>query len=555
MRAARTTRGSRRERGSGSTVVLLVIAIVGAMLGATLIMASTTAVTTGSMRYGEERARLNATTGLALAAVEVEADVKQAFLRTIHQLNGRKHAVDMNLPQLSNVVFPELEYEYATLPGAGNTSDDRATVRAVVTLAGPPKQVGLNGQLSEGKGTHQDVYTFRVRLTSEGRSVFGSRQVARQEAHVYVGVLVQEGRVTSDEPTIASGAMWPVEKRRPVERDPWQIVPAAFATVPSLTIGTVTEIQIGGGAPPSGAWSGPPEVVSGPTPAGLPNGDTVYYWYLRGVPTGSGVMASGAKLVTVDAWRFDPTWRALDDTIEYRPVGSPPVRVKGTPQYAVVVASAPSAYAQSRQSGGTTWSGVELRLPNGQVVSLPVVDRSWVPNMVDLNSPDSGRYRVVADPGRVGAGEGEASFVVDELVRPASPCSDCWRLDAADVSVVDDRSLQITVPGSHENQGLWGGPLGPPDAITLVDVRAQRKRMRASFVAVPAGVEFSGGYVENSTHRTVEAGGQPETDDGGDPWDPPPPGDEPGAMAVVVMYVPLATYFVPDPVVVEGTER
>ena len=555
MRRTSTIVRHGRESGAGSTVLLLVVAIVAAMLGATLIMATTTAVSTSSMRYGEERARLNATTGVALAGMEVESDVKQAFLSAIHQLNGRKDAVDMNLPQLSNVVFPELEYEYTTLPGAGNTDDDRATVRAIVTLAGPPKQVGLNGQPTEGKGLHQDVYTFRVRLTSEGRSAFGARQVARQEAQVYVAVLVHEGRVTADEPTIARNTNWPVEKNVPVEDDPWQIVPTAHAAVPDLMIGTVSGVQIGGGVPPSGAWSGPPQLVSGPTVVGLPNGNTAYYWYLRGVPAGSSVHSPNAKLVTLDAWRFDPTWRAADDTIQYRPHGGLPVRVKGTPEYAVVVASAPKAYAHSRQNGGTTWSGVELHLADGSIMPLPVVDRSWVPNMVDLASPDAGRYRLVADPGRIGIGTDEATFVVDELIRPPSPCSGCWRVDTTDVSVVDDRRLTITVPGSHENNGLWGGPFGPPEQITLVDVRAQRKRMKASFVAIPAGVEFSSGVVENSTHSTIEMNSPPGTVDGGDPWDPPPPGDEPGAMALVVMYVPLSTYFVPDPVRGRGSER
>lgn len=544
-----------RQRGASSVVLLLVVSIVAAMLGATLIMASTTAVSTSSMRYGEERARLNATTGIALAGIEVEADVKHAFFSAIHALNGRKDAVDMNLPQLSNIVFPELEYEYATLPGAGNTDDDRAKVRAIVTLAGPPKQVGLSGQMGEGKGDHQDIYTFRVRLTSEGRSAFGARQVARQEAHVYVAVLVKEGRVTADEPRIARNAVWPVTKSVPVENDPWQIVPTARAAVPSFTIGSVTSVEIGRGVPPSGAWSGPPEIVSGPTPVGLANGDTVYYWYLRGVPVGANIHTPGAKLVTVDTWRFDPTWRSTDDTIEYRPRGAGPMRVKGTPQYAVVVASAPTAYAQSRQNGGTTWSGVELRLPDGSVMPLPVVDRSWVPNMVDLASPDAGRYRLVADPGGIGVGEGEATYVVDELVRPPSPCPGCWRLDATDVSVVDDQRLAITVPGSHANNGLWGGPFGPPEQITLVDVRAQRKRMRASIVAIPSSVEFASGIVENSTHYTKEGNSPPSGADDGDPWDPPPPGDEPGAMAVVVMYVPLSTYFVPDPVEERGTAR
>jgi hypothetical protein len=517
------------------------------MLGATMIMASTTSVTTSSMRYGEERARLNASSGITLARPRIEQDVLQAFLDAIYELNAGKDHIDMTMPQLAGITFNDLEYTFAPLPGHGNTAEDSALVTASVSLTGPPRQLSLAAQPTGGKGLHQDIYTFRVRLESEGHSVFDGREVARQEANVYVALLIEDGRVSSARPVIASNLPRTDRMLVPRKADPWDVVPSAYAAA-LYTIEYVESVRWPGTPdPPTGAWSGPPEVVSGPVAVGYDNGDKVYYWYLRGVPAGTAVNTPGAKLLAEDLWRFDTTYRRSDDTIQYQPQGGLPQRVKGTPEYAVLAVQAPRAYGASQQGGHDTLHDPQLVLPGGQIMPLSVVDRSWVPKFADLGSPDGGLYRVVSDPGDAAIGEGEGTFIVDTLVPPTNGSG--WRLDTSDISIVDHGSYTIQVAGSTENNGLWGGPFGPPGQIELLGIVATRKRMRASFVTVPGGVEFSSGYTENSTHTIIEPNQPPPTSGGGGgPWYPPPPGDGPGAMAAVVMYVPLSSYYVPDAV-------
>jgi len=504
------------------------------------------------MRYAEERARFNASSGLALAGPLVERDVSQAFLDAVYDLNAGKDRIDMTLPQLAGIAFTDFQYTFDQLPGQGNTAADSASVTVAVSLTGPPRQLSLAGQPTSGRGIHQDIYTFRVRLESEGRSTLNARQVARQEANVYVALLIEDGRVSSVRPVLAQSGLGPDRVLRPRERDPWQIVPTAYAaTVYSFSfVGPVA--LPGTTAPPTGAWSGPPEVVLGPVAVGLDSGDKVYYWYLRGVPAGTVVATPGARLLAQDLWRFDTTYRQADDTIEYQPRGGPAQRVRGTPQYAVVAVHAPGAYAASQQAGNDTLSDPQLILPDGQILTFSITDRSWVPQFVDLNAPDGGRYRLVSDPGESRVGFGEGTFVVETLTPPATGSN--WRLNTTDISIVNRGDFTITVPGSTENNGLWGGPFGPPGQIQLLGVSAVAKRMRASFASLPGGAEFSSGYSANSVHTLIEPNSSSSGGGGSSPpWYPPPPGDEPGAMAAVVMYVPLSSYFVPDAVRVGGS--
>ena len=89
----------------------------------------------------------------------------------------------------------------------------------------------------------------------------------------------------------------------------------------------------GVGGTATGGWPRAPEIVAGPglsfpKAVGQPNGDTVYYWWMRGLPAGTqaaGASIPGAEVyvLAVDAWRFDPSYSLVDDQISYqRPDGT-----------------------------------------------------------------------------------------------------------------------------------------------------------------------------------------------------------------------------------------
>lgn len=541
----------KREAGSAQAILIFLI-IVAAMLGTVFISVATTSMTSGSLRYGEERARLNCVSGLSLGSMAVEHDVSQSMGDVVEQINATRTDRDLELPQLAALTFSEFNYHFDTLPGEGNTSDDRATVTATVTLAAPPQQLDVSGLKADGKDFHQDLYTFRVHLKAEATSSYGGRQTAVQDGYLYASVIVDDGAVTSG-PIQITSTLPPEFAPRPAAD--WSLVPTAYADSGNYTIGSVFTMAMPPlSIPPAGGYNGIPRIIGPTHTAGYENGDRVYYWYVMGIPAGTQA-GPGVKILATDDWRFLSSYDPDTDTIEVRPNGGAAQRVKGSPLYAVVAAQAPKAYAFSQQATGSgpepTFTAARVNLPNGPW-DIPIVDEAWKPVMRDLDAPNGGTYRVLGVPSD-GTPMGEpASAWINRALQGPPELTDGTILRAESESGVATATWTITVQAAPPNSGLIGGSgssSANPTPINLLTVTGRRADVTVSFYRQGEATAFSSVPINNAIHSTTPADNPtpPDPDDPG-PWDPPDGGGGSAAQAVATLFVPLSTYFVPEQV-------
>ncbi len=554
----RTTRQLTGQRGE-AYILLLVLLLLATMFSATLLASSSVGVTAEARRYAQQRAQLNALSGLVLAEAQLKHDLPPLFRQLASQANAAGSGIDQSLPYLAGVTFDPVDMHFA-MPGSDATADDTADVRVEIGLPAPPEAVSLAGvPLAAGEVQRSEKYTFKVSLTSTGHSIHESRAVARRSSSAFVGVVIGGGMDSGLRSTLGSGNVIVVdnntapfyEERK--DSDEWNLMPVAYADS-GLTLGSthqqlVTNYTTSNGQPPTGGWSGEPILLNYATPmkAGLANGDEIYYWYVKGLPPGSigdspggapAVAGSHGLVLASDDWRFSSSYRASDDTISIQRPDGTITRGQGSPLYGVIGIQAPSAYDGARGTPLPTLDGW-FRFPGVGDRRYVVTENSWKPDMA-LPNLGGTQYTTVGYPENpIDRGSTPGARVVS----PAPP-------PGTTVVVASERNAQltttnITVPGTPGSQdqmtGTPGFPSGGAGLVTVATVSAIR-----ADIAMNWSSGGSAGTTTNSSHGVVLAA--PISIDGGGivPIDPPPPGGTPTTQIIAFLYWPGSTWWLPD---------
>jgi hypothetical protein len=302
-------------------------------------------------------------------------------------------------------------------------------------------------------------------------------------------------------------------------------------------------------APPTGGWQGPPEVVGAIGSIGHDHGNKVYYAYVRGLPVG----AEGRQypplaephedvsttILAYDAWRFEPSYDPVTDTVERYDdgPGRPPVRRWGSPRYAVV-AIQPRApidwYAKYGSADKPTWLAGRIHLPGAAEdhdwrieIGDPTIARAWWPNHVTVNDHD-----VTAEPD--GMDRAVAYDITDPAQRPrataSGPTGDSW-------------DIRVEVYGQdlgHNGLGVAGATYPPgPRTIVVGSIYG----VRASLVVTLDGRPSR--PFTNAVHRWFQTELEPPPLGGGPPPTPPPPPPGPEARRFLILFYPDVTWFEP----------
>lgn len=551
-------RAKRSERGH-AYLILLVLAVMTTMLGMTMIVNSTAGITSEARRDAEDRARLNAESGLTMADFALKREMPVLLKRVAVAANAEEGFAGPNM--LSGIEFAPVDYHFE-IPGEGNTAEDAADVRVEVTLPGPATTTNFSGVGAGPELGAVETYCFVANLRSTGRSKGGAAIVADRVSHVYVTLVLGEieagtlaGLGTGNVIEIGAGASPLLDPRVP--ESSWELVPSAMAANTSIQVGSVTVRDIGlwtitpGGAA-TGSWTGGPvEVVPDERRmAGLPGGDTFYYFYVRGLPDGSVAVppqpgdtpGAVSYVLATDGWRFTPNYRAADDTVPIRMPGGAIVRKMGTPNYGVIAVRAPIGVDAARAASPPVPLRFRIYIPGLGSQQYEVADRQWAPETVEAN----GSYTLLGwpNPSEIGSPSGYVG-----AVNAGGAAAINLRHDA-NVTVgtfVGGIGVPGDVPAGGQMVGTGGSGGTTPGTIPLMTILGRRARVTMSY-------DGSGGRATaettNSGHTAAPAEGIGIGGGGGGGGviivDPPPPGTEPKVRIIAVMYVPLWTSYVPD---------
>ena len=438
-----------------------------------------------------------------------------AITAIARQINENPTLVAADNFALAQVDWPTVRqnYDYSS-PHYGDGQSGWAEMTMFVRR--PPRSRTLtNLSASSKKGVVVDDYEFTIRIRGWGRSGSEYYHVdvpAKLDSRLYIGLV----SARSDSPAMAkilqvleasgAGTGASTSGRLASTSD---LLDVTFQNVPGPP---------GAPQPVPAAWVGDPEVVSGPELHGLPAGDGVYVYTLRGLPPGSTPNGgnSNVTILATDDWRFlSNSYVQSTDTIEIRANGST-TRRRSTPEYAVVAVRAPHP---SRGLDGVPADYAQLRLPSGRVITLPQLPMTALGQIRELRRDGStertfvtgvpaGALPTVADSSGIG-------YVIrgDGMPGPVGP--------NASGPLTSSHSSTITVGGWAEDlardphmfpQMMRRLGQSGPVTIPLLSVVARRQLLSVSWPGGSSSVD-----VENSTNLSFF----PE--DAPDPGDPEPP--------------------------------
>ncbi len=289
----------------------------------------------------------------------------------------------------------------------------------------------------------------------------------------------------------------------------------------------------------TGTWQGPPERVYGPYQVTASHGNTIYYWYVRGI---AGATPADEKTIVLatDNWRFQSTtYDRITDTIAFPDGLGSTTRRQGTPAWGVVAVQAPSISQQASDPGRYVNIDLlpELELADGTIWRMPdgyKTNRDWVARKVNLPFGATPR-EVTAEP--TGANSDAMGRVWEGVSNPG----------AEDPTVTGNTLLSgrpyqgtfvITVPGytadlQRQSVFLSASTSPTPDTnIPLLEGTSTVHDVRLAYGAQNATVENSYTAI---TYRTAA---------GGFIVDPPDP--TPRVLRFAILYVPGDTKFIPD---------
>lgn len=289
----------------------------------------------------------------------------------------------------------------------------------------------------------------------------------------------------------------------------------------------------------SGMWQGPPEVADGPHQVSAGHGNTIYYWYVRGI---AGATPADEKTIVLatDNWRFqNTTYDRTNDTIAFPDGAGATTRRQGTPVWGVVAVQAPSISEQA--SDPARYVNIDLlpslELADGSTWTMPgdyKTNRDWVARTTPLLFGSEMR-QITGEP--TGANSDAMGRVWEGLNNPG----------AEDPTVTGNTLLSgrpyqgtfvITVPGytaDLQNQSVFLSASTAPTPntnIPLLEGTSTVHDMRLAYGAQNATVENSYTAI---TYRTAS---------GGFIVDPPDP--TPRVLRFAILYVPGDTKFIPD---------
>jgi hypothetical protein len=289
----------------------------------------------------------------------------------------------------------------------------------------------------------------------------------------------------------------------------------------------------------TGTWQGPPERVYGPYQVTASHGNTIYYWYVRGI-AGAKAADEMTIVLATDNWRFQSTtYDRITDTIAFPDGLGSTTRRQGTPAWGVVAVQAPSISQQALDPG--RYVNIELlpslELADGSTWTMPLAykaNRDWVARTAELRFGATSR-EVTGEP--TGPNSDAMGRVWEGINNPG----------ALDPTVTGNTLLSgrpyqgtfvITVPGyaadlQRQSVFLSASTSPTPDTnIPLLEGTSTVHDVRLAYGAQNATVENSYTAI---TYRTAA---------GGFIVDPPDP--TPRVLRFAILYVPGDTKFIPD---------
>jgi hypothetical protein len=289
----------------------------------------------------------------------------------------------------------------------------------------------------------------------------------------------------------------------------------------------------------TGTWQGPPERVNGPFQVTAGHGNTIYYWYVRGI-AGAQPADEKTMVLATDNWRFqNTTYDRVSDTIAFPDGSGATTRRQGTPAWGVVAVQAPSISEQAEDPARYVNIDLvpSLELADGTIWNMDPVykaNRDWVARTTSLDA-GTGDREVTGEP--TGANSDAMGRVWEGASNPG----------AEDPTVTGNTLLSgrpyqgtfvITVPGfTADLQGqsvfLTASTSPTPNTnITLLEGVSTVHDVRLAYGARTGTVENSYTAI---TYRTAS---------GGFIVDPPDP--TPRVLRFAILYVPGDTKFIPD---------
>ncbi len=543
----------RSERGYAYLLVLG-IALMVTMLAMTLITNTTAGIAGEARRYAADRARMNSESGLTLTEFRLKKELPKLLKRVVTEANADDQFGGQM--SLSTLRFEPMDYSWGPLPGEGNTAEDTADVRVEITLPGPPIATNTSGLPSGPEVGTVETYCFGAHLTSTGHSISRTKWTTEKISNLYVTLVLGE-----IEPDVMSGltlgnVIEISESHRADDDGPWwDPTPTAYAAggqiaVESATLYPAGQFLMSAGSAPSGGWTGDPQIVSGPTEVGLPNGGSVFYWYVRGLPTGTEFTvaaddtygATGYVLAT-DGWRFNPSYRASDDTVPIQQPDGTVVHKKGSPHYAVVAIKSPEGEngLLAAFNRGIITKTVNVPGYGSMRFEIRLLDSHWIPHVLDIRDFNGNLYQVVGWPDIREAVGGYAA-----VFGQSSTSGSTLNLRVESAETIQAFIQGINVPGDvpASDHAITTNQItaSAPGQIPLVLVNGRQADVRMSFGSPGASAVVS---TVNSAHAVSPLGA---VDFGGGVIivDPPPPGGVSKVQIIAVMYVPLWTSYVPD---------
>ncbi len=298
-----------------------------------------------------------------------------------------------------------------------------------------------------------------------------------------------------------------------------------------------------GSAVPTGAWQGDPVRVGALQIAGLPNGNTIYYWYVKGL-TGMISADSRTIILATDDWRWNSSYiqsnvtnPSESDTIELTATNGQRFRRQGTPIYGVVAVIAPTVEEQCLNPA--LRPQVVLQRPSGGgLVTWPVPDGNWFARTVSVDDTDGVATDVTADPRM-----------------PTTIIGRIWARQTGDTrpdpsivgeTLIQQSTFRVEVPGFVDDlsgQGIFIYPTQPPTPDTLIRL--------LNGVAYRKELTLTLGQDSASVQNSFNTFTQPIGPSANAPI-PPSGGPTPIVLRFALLYVPGDTKFLPN--VVEGVE-
>jgi hypothetical protein len=301
-----------------------------------------------------------------------------------------------------------------------------------------------------------------------------------------------------------------------------------------VTAGGMTAVQPGGWVnpsvpPPTGSWTGPPEIVDGPHMVGAPHGGTIFYWNMRGIKGALPGMSNTLVLAT-DDWRWRTSFRRWEDTIELTATNGQRFRRQGTPVYGVVAVVAPDVDAQAADVDDVLTANGSLRMPDGTIFPLVVNVESWKAEKVTILDA-SGRGTEVA---------GVPKWPSSTIGRIWHRAPGDARPDASVMaeSVLADGTFEIRVAGYSDDlagRSVFVYPQGDttPDTSILLLTGA------SFFRALTVSLGSDSGVTNNGAAQIQQPAGP-------NAFMPVEPGPDPVVLRYAILYVPGDTVYLAE---------